>query len=84
MIPQWIRDWFGGNQTGVFTSPSNPLLWILRLLFVILTVGIATRVFALENAASVPGFFVILIIGLVVIALMVVGAAAVARVGRAP
>jgi len=68
LIPQWIREWFGGTQTGAFTSRPSILLWTLRLLFVILTVGIATRVFALENERSVPGFFIVIAIGLVVIA----------------
>ncbi|MFO0968361.1 MAG: PIN domain-containing protein [Gemmataceae bacterium] len=66
MLPQRIRDWFGTGRGRLFGSPADTLLWILRVLFIVLTVGIATRVFSVYD--SFLTFFVILLAGFVVIA----------------
>ena len=43
MIPQKLREWFTGTANrGMFGSPSNALLWVLRVVFLALSIGIAT------------------------------------------
>jgi hypothetical protein len=66
LLPKQIREWFGSSQTTIFSSPTKTLLWILRVLFIVLVVGLASRVFSIED--NYTSFFAILGIALAVIA----------------
>jgi uncharacterized protein YacL len=45
-----LHDWvFGTSDTGIFSSPSKTLLWLLRGVFIALSIGIATSAAALFN-----------------------------------
>src|SRR5687767_8240237 len=67
-----LIDWFKGSGTGgIFSSPTRTILWTLRMVFLFLTIGIATSaLFYLERTDLLYGvlaFAGIVAIGLVVI-----------------
>ena len=53
MLPAKVRDWLLGSPRG-FAAPSGRLLlWLVRVVFVMMTIGIATSVlFLLQNPSS--------------------------------
>lgn len=72
MLSKNLRTWFTTSANGgMFSSPTNALLWILRAVFLFLTIGVATRAlfFVIDSSPTVAllNFFLILLIGLAII-----------------
>lgn len=66
-----LFDWFKGGQGGIFSSPTQTMLWGLRMVFLFLTIGIATSaLFYLEKTDLISGVFAF--VGIVAIGLVVI------------
>ncbi len=71
MLPNIIKNWFAGPRERLFSDRSKTMLWILRVIFFCLTIGIATSaLFYFEKTNLLNGilsFVTILFIGIGVI-----------------
>ncbi len=69
MIPKNIREFFSGGPGRIFNSPSIVLLWVVRTIFVALTIGVATNaliVYANQQNlfVAILNFALVLLLGL--------------------
>ncbi len=73
MLPKKLREWFtGSGNGGLFSSPTNAFLWTLRVVFIALTIGVATSALVYfdrrnEIVEGVASFATFLILGIVII-----------------
>jgi uncharacterized protein YacL len=70
VIPKKVRDWFTGTpHLGIFGSPSNVLLWLVRGAFLALSIGIATSAMVhfdeIESRLASFGLIVLLSLGVI-------------------
>ena len=72
MVPKRLRHWLGGTPSLVlFGSPSKAILWLLRGVFVALSIGVATSmmVYFDQMDSSLASFGLVLLVSLAVVAL---------------
>jgi uncharacterized protein YacL len=74
LLPKKLREWFTGPEGGgLFSSPTNAILWTLRAVFLALSIGVATSALVYfdrrnEIVEGIASFATFLILGIVIIA----------------
>jgi hypothetical protein len=72
LIPKFLRNWFSTTpQGGFFGTPSHTILWLLRGVFLALSIGIATSALVHFDSSLLAGlamFSLVMLISMGVVA----------------